>query len=308
MSMKAISSQFYGDQVRWFIGVAVNNQDPLKIGRVQVRIRGVHTENTNDIPTSDLPWAQVLIPSTEGGISGIGKMGKILNGAQVFGFFLDGETSQIPFILGSIHHLENDTTRNKNTNKQNTALNINYANQSGNGPGSISGAYSNMMTSSSNYASSAIIPTNPSGSRDLLGASNAEKAYNFFLANGFTPEQAAAFVGNFAAESRVIPDTLNPNDVGKPAFGLAQWRGSRYTSLVNFCAKNGLDYKSLEGQLQFALYELNTTEQSAKGAIMSANNLQEAVAAVEKRYERPAPGTFDRRFSFARDALERYQS
>ena len=306
MSLKSISSQFYGDQFRWFVGAVVNNQDPLKLGRVQVRIKGLHSSNTDDIPTRDLPWAQVLVPSTEGGISGIGKMAKILNGSQVIGFFFDGETSQIPFVLGSIRHLENDSTRDKKTNKNNTVLNVNYANQDGNGPSSISGTYSNSSTASSSYPSSAIIPTNPSGSRDLLGASNAEKAFNFFLANGFTPEQAAAFVGNFAAESRIEPDTLNPNDVGKPAFGLAQWRGARYTGLVNFCATNGLDYKSLQGQLQYSLYELNTTEQSAKGAILSANNLEDAVRAVEKRYERPAPGTFDRRFSFARDALERF--
>jgi hypothetical protein len=306
MSLKPISSEFYGDNLRWFIGIVTNNQDPLKIGRVQVRIVGLHTDDTRDIPNRDLPWAQVLVPSTEGGISGIGRMSKILNGAQVFGFFFDGEISQIPFVLGSIHHLENDTTRDKKTNKNNSVLNVNYANQSGNGPSSVSGTYSNTSTASSLYPSSAIIPTNPSGSRDLLGASNAEKVFNFFLANGFTPEQAAAFVGNFAAESRVEPNTLNPNDKGKPAFGLAQWRASRYTALINFCATNGLDYKSLEGQLQFSLHELNTTEQSAKGAILAASNLEQAVRAVEKRYERPAPGTFQRRFTFARDALERF--
>ena len=50
-------SEYYGDQVRWFIGTVVDINDPLKLDRVRVRVYGIHTSNTIDIPTEDLPWA-----------------------------------------------------------------------------------------------------------------------------------------------------------------------------------------------------------------------------------------------------------
>ena len=37
--------------------------------RVKVRIHGVHSEDTRLIANDDLPWAQVVIPNTEGGSS-----------------------------------------------------------------------------------------------------------------------------------------------------------------------------------------------------------------------------------------------
>ena len=54
-------------QMYWFIGVVENRSDPEKMGRVKVRVYGIHTSNTVDIPNEDLPWANVLIPVTEGG-------------------------------------------------------------------------------------------------------------------------------------------------------------------------------------------------------------------------------------------------
>ena len=37
----------------WFTGVVENRNDPAKLGRVQVRCLGYHTENLNDIPSED---------------------------------------------------------------------------------------------------------------------------------------------------------------------------------------------------------------------------------------------------------------
>ena len=48
-----MSQMFYGDQNRWFIGLVIDVDDPLKLDRVKVRIQGVHTHDTTLIPNAD---------------------------------------------------------------------------------------------------------------------------------------------------------------------------------------------------------------------------------------------------------------
>lgn len=93
---------FYGDQTRWFIGRVVSLSDPLQLGRVRVRIFGIHSENTIDIPDEDLPWAQIVAPITEGGTTGLGNNLGIQLQSNVFGIFLDGMHSQLPLVIGSL--------------------------------------------------------------------------------------------------------------------------------------------------------------------------------------------------------------
>lgn len=106
---------FYGDQVRWFIGIVVNvKDDPLKIGRAQVRVFGIH-DNTEDIKPEHLPWAQVVVPITQGIHEGKGQNLGLLVGTQVFGIFLDGQNSQLPMIIGSVPK-EGDTNKKSEDN------------------------------------------------------------------------------------------------------------------------------------------------------------------------------------------------
>jgi len=81
-----------------FYGIVEDRQDPLKVGRVRVRIHGIHSENKQYIATPDLPWAQVLLPTTTAGLSGIGTQHGLIEGSTVFGFFRDGKTRQDPVI------------------------------------------------------------------------------------------------------------------------------------------------------------------------------------------------------------------
>ena len=99
------SIDFYGDQTRWFMGEVVDNEnDPLEIGRVRVRVYGVY----DTIPDEDLPWAQIVVPVTQGIHEGKGQNLGILVGTQVFGMFLDGKNSQLPMVIGTIPK-EDDT-------------------------------------------------------------------------------------------------------------------------------------------------------------------------------------------------------
>ena len=87
----------------WFIGVVEDRQDPYLIGRVRVRCFGHHTGNKTELPTEDLPWAQVMLPVTSAGISGIGQSPiGLVEGSHVFGFFRDGEARQEPIVMGSM--------------------------------------------------------------------------------------------------------------------------------------------------------------------------------------------------------------
>ena len=74
--------------------------DPLRLGRVKVRCIGYHTQDRNQLPTEDLPWATVLHPITSPGISGVGTNPFLIEGTTVFGFFLDAHDKQHPVILG----------------------------------------------------------------------------------------------------------------------------------------------------------------------------------------------------------------
>ena len=65
---------FYGDQIRWFVGDVTSISDPLQMGRVRVRVTGVHQNNEQEIPSDNLPWAQTVVPVTQGGTNGLGNI------------------------------------------------------------------------------------------------------------------------------------------------------------------------------------------------------------------------------------------
>ena len=87
----------------WFTGVVEDRTDPFLLGRVRVRCVGIHTDDKQVLPTTDLPWAQVILPVTSPGISGLGHSPSFLvEGSWVFGYFRDGANCQEPCVIGSI--------------------------------------------------------------------------------------------------------------------------------------------------------------------------------------------------------------
>ena len=76
--LNPVPYEYYGDNVRWFIATVIDASPPFGFeGRVKIRIHGLHSEETYLLPQQDLPWAQCVLPTTEGGVSGIGKSPKI---------------------------------------------------------------------------------------------------------------------------------------------------------------------------------------------------------------------------------------
>lgn len=80
----------------WY-GVVEDTKDPLKLGRVRVRIKGIHTDNKMKLPTEDLPWASVQQPPNVWGTFSV-----LLEGTNVIGYFSDGVKSQMPVVTGTV--------------------------------------------------------------------------------------------------------------------------------------------------------------------------------------------------------------
>lgn len=91
-----IPQDFYGKkQYIWWIGVVEDVKDELKLGRLRVRIFGIHSDDKTKVPTTQLPWAQVLLPTT-GAMTTSGPR----EGDWVQGFFQDSEQAQVPIVTG----------------------------------------------------------------------------------------------------------------------------------------------------------------------------------------------------------------
>ena len=85
-----------------YTGCVENRQDPLKLGRCQVRVVGLHNHDKTQLKTEDLPWAYPMQPVTSAAMSGIGHapVGPV-EGTWVVVMFRDDDEQQ-PIILGSI--------------------------------------------------------------------------------------------------------------------------------------------------------------------------------------------------------------
>tara|TARA_Y100000114_G_scaffold118165_1_gene112626 strand:+ start:1185 stop:2057 length:873 start_codon:yes stop_codon:yes gene_type:complete len=279
---------FYGDNFRWFVGMVVDVIDPLKLDRVKVRIHGVHTGNEQQqskteitkIKNDDLPWAQVVLPSTEPGVTGLGANVQIKNRAQVFGVFLDGKDSQHPLVLGTIPKIE--TEKNVTTEE---------------------------VVQKSNE------------DVELTGSTNIEKSFYFLTSvegGNFTPEQACGMIGNFCVESGASSNNGDINPVARSgfnnenSFGIAQWNpakaaGNRFGELQKFSSKIGKSYRSLDAQLRFVKFELETLPFLGLGQLRNAKSFKDATLVFQNKYERPNKDLAhtDRRLAFAQETFRK---
>ncbi len=282
-SMKTLQTTgFYGDTTRWFIGTVIRNTgDPLDLGRLKVRIVGVHDHP--ELTDADLPWASVVIPTTEIGIVH-GRGPRIGVGAQVVGIFLDGPQSQQPLVIGSIPYTLTPTeTQVRQSEQRGGSFEDNYASIKEEGPPGT--------TSSSEYFRD--IPT-PAGN------SKVEQAFNWFISDiggGYDPEQSAGIVGNLIVESANFDDnvisTQRRGDGGK-AHGIAQWHPPRWQPFLDLCYRtraselHELSPYTLEAQLFWVTRELETTESTAKTKLQATKRADHAAIAFMRKYERPS--------------------
>ena len=86
--------------MRNYYGVVESRDDPKQLGRLRVRVLGLHTEDKTQLPTADLPWATVI--SHDGAMSGLGTTPSFfVEGTWVLVDFFD-EDKQEPYVLGGL--------------------------------------------------------------------------------------------------------------------------------------------------------------------------------------------------------------
>jgi len=84
-------------------GIVENRNDPLKLGRCQVRVIGLHTHDKTQLKTEELPWAYPMQSITSAAMSGIGQAPVgVVEGTVVLIVFMDDPDNQQPIIIGSL--------------------------------------------------------------------------------------------------------------------------------------------------------------------------------------------------------------
>ena len=248
--LNPIPSEYYGDTTRWFIATVVSSTPPTGYeGRVKIRIHGLHSAATEDIPEYALPWAQCVVPTTEGGVSGIGKMPKILPSALVFGMFMDGASSQVPIVLGSLPTIERPSPVQlqsvKDTEVRKKALLASKLKE--------------------------IRDTDPINNQqtgvNFIETKKERKEYTFqyFLNAGYTYNQSRGITENLSKLQFI--SGFRGSDKLSGAFGLAEWKAQRFINLKSFSSL----YKNFSTQLDFIQWELNGTFRSANIRLLNTD-------------------------------------
>lgn len=93
-----------------FLGIVEDLDDPLKLGRVRVRVYNHHDPK---LETDQLDWAYQTQPTTSAGTNKIGSSPTwLVIGSTVTGYYLDGEMRTMPLILGTLLTIpENDVSK-----------------------------------------------------------------------------------------------------------------------------------------------------------------------------------------------------
>ena len=291
------TKDFYGDKHRWFIARVVNNRDPDRMNRVQIRIRGVHSENQIDVPQSSLPWAHTALPTTEGGTSGIGRISQIQPNAVVYGVFLDGQTSQFPLVIGVLTQFERPSeVQSRAAGGQGAAISNSRVGSDG---VVIPPGVNTVDTESTQGA------RRGAGGGDRSRAGLNEKRFigmQFFVSNGYTPAQAAGLMGNFEAESNL--DTTVVSEIydetgtrtSERSQGIAQWNpaAGRLQELFAFANSIRRPWDDYQTQLRFVIHELRGTHAWVQSRLdrcityQGGINDTNATWVVLRYYENPA--------------------
>jgi hypothetical protein len=289
------------DGFYWFFGKVVDRQDPLCLGRVRVRVYGIHPDDENLVPNDHLPWAMPIQPITSAGFSGVGRSptGPI-EGTQVFGFFADGAECQIPFVMGTV----------------------------AGGLGHFALNVASNVTDALKAVGEAVAPTATLGQ---LSKSFVVKAgpigQRFMKDYSLTDYQAAGILGSLGLESNgMYPDIREGGSYGPcfaygtvlKGYGWAQWTNPRTATpgkgrmdlFIDYVKKNFNGYDITKNaatddhNYSYLQYELKTSQKNCITKLKTTTTLEEATTSFMNTFERPKAeyAHLDRRINYANQA------
>ena len=160
-----------------------------------------------------------------------------------------------------------------------------------------------MITFTSQYCEARTKATNQT---QIAGSNNVEKAWIFYISQGFSKEATAGILGNYMRESRMNPSIVERgNNIG---FGIAQWSFARRINLVTWLNKNNYAASSLEGQLRYSIVEMQNMSfgKYNYSSFKRINNVKEATAIFEKYFERAGVVAIDERTKYAEEIYRKY--
>ena len=131
----------------------------------------------------------------------------------------------------------------------------------------------------------------------LSGNSNAQKAFNYLISNGFTPQAASGVIGNLMQESQVNPRAIQPNGPGR---GIMQWtEGARWADYKRWAGKR--DIWSLATQLEWMMKEMR--DYGVLSQIRSMKSVQDATLYFERTMEKAGVPNMPARYRYAQAAF-----
>ena len=166
-------------------------------------------------------------------------------------------------------------------------------------------------------------PSSGASASNLTGNDIKEKVFNFFVSNGYSKEAAAGIMGNMQQESGVNPSLIQGNGKG-PAAGIVQWENyntktDRWKKMADYASSKGKDWTDLGSQLEYIDMELanrgnvdnytNYLLQKWYGGYDSfkkINNVNTAVEAFEKTFERAGKPMWSNRYKAAKEYYNMY--
>jgi hypothetical protein len=135
---------------------------------------------------------------------------------------------------------------------------------------------------------------------DIGCPSNAAVAFDYLLSRGLRDFQAAGVIGNLQQESKLNPRAFAPSE---GAYGIAQWRADRWTSLLGFASRSGRDPWSLALQLDFLWYELSSAPSLGLQSLLASTTVEGATVVFQDGFERCGNCATPERINYARAAL-----
>lgn len=140
----------------------------------------------------------------------------------------------------------------------------------------------------------------------LQRSANKKEIYTYLTGTlGCNRAAACGILANIERESSYNPQAQIVDTNGKISYGLCQWNGSRHIALQDFCAKNGLDYTTVTGQLQYLRSELKSSEARAWSYMQGFSNSLEGARGAgltwASKFERCTKSDWERRGKLAAD-------